>query len=271
MLFSRCKLDTQPPMPAHCVRSEDIPSHIIPYVRHLTALGPFSTEEHHQRFQLVLSHLPALTSITLDNTMGHIPWTVLHTCLVHPRIVSLSFSLHGYGLQEVPISRDDLASTPITLKTFAYTPTMWREWESKGTNLIKVYTRELRFLANLIPLMNKTATSLALPMEFAPIISMASVPWPQLRELTLHGRFVVLAQSSSLRLLLRSLPALRVLSVQAARSRRIGRQPLLPPVSHDTSSTGHRASSDDTEQVSSPAPLLPELRSLTIAFPDPRD
>ena len=178
--------------------------------------------------------------------------------------------MHAEGLEAVPCSRNELVTMPIKLKTFAYTTTIWREWEGKRKNLFNVYTRELRFLSALIPLMNKTATSLTLPMESCPILQMAAVQWPQLKELILTGRFIVVAQPASLHLLLRSMPALRVLSVQAARSRRIGRRPLFTPAFNSTSSS-NGASRRVVPRGSSPAPLLPELRSLTIAFPDPQD
>ena len=240
--------------------------------RHLTNLCPFKTDDDIQHFRSVLSQLPSVTSVTLDSSMGHIPWAVLHSCLIHPRMVSLSLTLHEHGLESVPCSRNDLATMAINLKSFAYTTTMWREWEGKGKNLLKNYTRELRFLSALVPFLNKTATSLTLPVESCPILQMAAVQWPQLKELTLTGRFVVAAQAVSLQLLLRSTPALHVFCVQAARSSRVGRRPLIPPASGNILSAARHPVPHGSTQPQSPSlSLLPELRSLTIAFPDPQD
>ena len=169
-----------------------------------------------------------------------------------------------------------------------------------------VFAFERECLSSIVLRMNQSVVSLTLPLESTPILAMAALPWPSLRTLKLYGRFYNSAQVRDIHRLLPSIPSVRHLSILAARVRRIGRPAFMPspgtssskpPRSDDRVSTlrsGSASSSDEAEQPPSsqqskdpssstqpivpmldqdisPESLLPELRSLEIAFPDPFD
>ena len=256
----------------------------------------------------LFSYLPYLTSISLEELRGRIPWAVLKACLVLPHLTSLSVHHGLYGLRVPLFPRDDVSATPISLKRFSYAITMWREkfnsyeYVNGGLSLKDMrqdYNFERECLSGIVSKLNATATSLALPIESAPILAMAELSWPHLRELALHGRFIDFEHAASLQHLLPSLSSLRKLSILAGRfPRRPLRYPILPvssippsaslqrttslptPESLNTSPihglavsspTGMRDHPALSERESSPISLLPELRSLEIAYPDPED
>ncbi|KAI0372404.1 hypothetical protein BV20DRAFT_69502 [Pilatotrama ljubarskyi] len=107
--------------------------------------------------------------------------------------------------------------------------------------------------------MHGTAEYLALPTECAPLAAMSALSWQRLRHLFLHGRYPIgvrdengLEPTSVLRDLLRRTPGLRTLSIRNAQSLESFRAPILGP-------------------ASVPPVHLAELRSLTVAYPDPED
>ncbi len=113
---------------------------------------------------------------------------------------------------------------------------------------------ESHCLSDLVLTMNKTLTRLSLPMESAPILKMARVPWPKLRELTVDGVYWTPEQIHSLPVLLCALPRLEKLSVCISRGEADegGRPPILG-------------------QHTTPRTVLSGMRSLTVAYPNPDD
>ena len=169
-----------------------------------------------------------------------------------------------------------------------------------------VFAFEREWLSAIVLMMNQSIVSLTLPLESTPILAMAALPWLSLRTLKLYGRFYNSAQVRDIHRLLPSIPSVRHLSILAARVRRIGRPAFIPPPASSSSrlprpdnrvSTLHSDSASSSEEAEqppssrqskhppsstqpvvpmldqdiSPESLLPELRSLEIAFPDPMD
>ena len=253
------------------------------------------------RFEALLDQFPSLHSLTLQHLKGRLPWDILKACLVRSRLVSLTVDL-GFSNLVVPLyPQDDIAATPVSLKTFTWTTTVWREWvncqpSTRGRYILvdmrPKFDFERECITGLVLKMCDTVRSLSLPMESAPILAMAELSWPCLRDLALHGRFLDAAHVSSLQHLLLALPSLRNLSILAGRPwslGSLGRHPILPKPSTSTSpsllvcssltsaavSPEPCSSSDISEErpkrETSPPPLLSELCSLTIALPDPDD
>ncbi|KAH9903480.1 hypothetical protein C8Q73DRAFT_54775 [Cubamyces lactineus] len=121
------------------------------------------------------------------------------------------------------------------------------------TDLDNEYALESRFLAKLVCDMHAAAESLSLPMETAPLSHMVELPWPRIRSFALLGRYSSLGQASALSTLLSHMPTLHTLRIQAAQLSPLSRSLLL----------GSRAGSSASE--------FPELRSLTVAYPNPDD
>ncbi|KAI1792805.1 hypothetical protein LXA43DRAFT_317061 [Ganoderma leucocontextum] len=285
LLFSRCLVDTlddPDPLPA-----EEFPDALCAYVLNLTHRGPFRNDRDVQRFQGLVARLTSLTSITFTDTRATLSPAVIKPCLTHPCITSLSFNLgnHDDCLENLPLTAEDLASVgPLSLTRLSWTPTMWRErgnmvvttsrrgsvsirWGGPGcTIMTKVYALENNLLGTILLGMSDTATSLSLPMESAPIDQMRQVWWPRLKHLSLFGRFRSDKHAHSIGWLLPYLPALESLSIQAARYE--GRQSILPEHPQAELCTLSQALRDPSSR---PRPLLPNLRSLTIAYPEPTD
>ena len=269
-------------------------------LRHLTHRGPLNQEGDLLRFETLLDQFPSLNSLTLSLAKGRLPWDILKACLVRSRIVSLTVDL-GFSDLAVPLyPQDDIATTPVSLRTFTWKTTVWREWvncqPATRARCILVDMRpkfyfERECITGLVLKMSDTVSSLSLPMESAPILTMAELAWPCLRDLSLHGRFLDVTHVSSLQHLLSALPSLRNLSILAGRPwslGNLGRHPILPKPSTSTSSSlldrlpstsatvGAKPCSYDivqerSEGEPSPPSPLSELLSLTIAFPDPDD
>ncbi|KAM5536451.1 hypothetical protein V8D89_009887 [Ganoderma adspersum] len=294
--FARCRVDITKPGP------HDPPEAICSHVRHLTHCGPLNQEGDLLRFETLLDQFPLLSSVTLEHSKGRLPWVIFKACLVRSRLVSLTVDLGFYDLAVPVHPQDDIAATPISLQTFTWTTTVWREWVNcKPSYRVPYFHVDMRSkfdferacITGLILKMCDTVKSLSLPMESAPILAMAEVSWPCLQDLSLHGRFLDVAHVSSLQHLLPVLPSLRNLCIMAGRPwslGSLGRHPILPkpPTSTSTSSSlleqlpltpatvsaepsSSGIAQEHSEREPSPPPPLSELRSLTIAFPDPDD
>ena len=278
------------------------------FSRHLTHIGPVCKDEDPQRMEKLFSHFPSLTSIALEELDGRIPWAVLKVCLALPHVVSVSVHLGLFALPTNPFPQEDVSATPISLKKFSYGITMWREQVygvdyTPGYPSLRdmrvIYDFERECLSSIVSKLNNSVTSLTLPIESAPLLSMAELSWPHLRELALHGRLLDSEHATSLQRLLLSLSSLRKLSILAGRFTARVRHPLLPGSSTPQPSSLQRTKSMSTLEPSgssasircpatsptpdttdppilsqrepSPIPFLTELRSLMIAYPDPED
>ncbi|PIL28954.1 hypothetical protein GSI_09001 [Ganoderma sinense ZZ0214-1] len=263
LLFSHCKWDIRH-LP-HERRPSGVPPDSIRHLaRHLKHIGPFHVGKDADSFQDILGRFSGVSSVTFKWTLGALPWEVVKFCLATPRITSITLDAGSVDLMEVPpYPLDDPVST--SLKTFVFTTTMWREYENEMApvryrgrvrDMKKVFDLERECLRAVMLCINATATSLTLPVESTPILDMAKVSWPCLRELHLHGRFRDMAQALSLQELLPTLTSLETLSILAARLKELKRPAVLSKAS--PLSPSH-------------PPVLPALRSLTLAYPDPED
>ena len=213
--------------------------------------------DHLETFKRLIVSLPALTSLTFDGDF-YITWDFLAACLTHPRIQSLAFEIQTrFSNARPPSSTND---TLVSLQSFSCKRKFWREVShlmprnrhSKPGNLNEVVSREATALSPLVLGMHETVRQLTLSMESAPIASMTDLSWPELRDLSIEGRYLTQSQAESLPSLLSALPQLSSLSILICRHRDLGRAPILG-------------------RQPSPATCLSGLRALTVAFPDPQD
>ncbi|KAI0708670.1 hypothetical protein C8Q76DRAFT_799900 [Earliella scabrosa] len=247
VLFARCKGGRKIP-----------PPYIRRYARHLTHMGNVDCGPSLSNLERVLDSLPALTSIRFDEA-DRISCDAIKLCLARTTIKTLSFGPRATFTRVEPYSVDEFSTTScISLTAFAYQMPLWREQLNKKRgklgprNLSEMYSREAACLAALVPALNATVRHLTLPMESAPITSMAEMAWPRLTDLSIYGRYLNQSQVDSLPLLLSSLHHLRRLSITICRDDTIGRAPILGPTTPDES-------------------VLSGLESLTVAHPDPMD
>ena len=196
------------------------------YIRHLRILGPFQYDQDVEQFHTLLGRFPLITSVTFRETQGLIPWPAIRSCLVNPRVTSLFFDAADIDrFNSPPYSSDGTATS--SLKRLSLTTTMWREHANITSNIHRrVIPRDMNEVYR-IERECLTAISLTLPMETPPLQEMTNVPWPQLRHLYLHGRFLDGSQTAALRVFLPSLHSLETLLVQAARSKHLARPCLL--------------------------------------------
>ena len=111
---------------------------------------------------------------------------------------------------------------------------------------------EARCFAALVPNLRDTLESLKLPFETAPLECMAGLSWPRLRELCFRGPYRGQEELDLLRkLLVRAAPSLSKVCLEICPPRGGGRAKLFEP-----------GSTPDT---------CFQLRSLTLAYPDPED
>ena len=228
------------------------------HLRHTGAL--VESEASLASFDTLLKTFPALTAVTFDQAY-HLSEAFVAMCFTYPRIRSVTLDALTNIIPVEAHSTDESSPITVTLTSFSLIRPFWREQLGNDTvrsvatlrNVLdENLSRETAFLANVIPRINEGIRQLSLPMETAPVVSMAGMSWPQLQELSLHGRYRNTSQADSLPILLSSVPALRQLSVQICRMENINRAPILGR--HECPST-----------------VLTGLRSLTVAYPDPDD
>ena len=264
-------------------------------------------------FETLLDLLPLLRSVAIKDTSGHIPWGVWKACVSRPRIKFLSYDAGIRNLDIPPFPSDEVQCISIALQRFSYTTTMWREWFNvtkvarnigpRPIDMRPVFEFERECLSAVVLKMNETAVSLTLPLESTPVLAMAELSWPNLKELNLHGRLLDAVQVTHFERLLPSLPSLVRLSILAARTPEVGRPPFIPssappspgetrpraafhvhrprlnitPSSPSLSSSSlktlasYQASLPPRIRESLPGSPLFELRALEVAFPNPMD
>ena len=254
-------------------------------LRHITQSGRLDQDGDLLRFETLLGQFPSLNSVTLKPYRGKLPWDILKACLVRSHLLSLTIDLRHNVLDGPLYPQDDIADTPISLRTFTLTSTVWREWGKCRLPYRRLHPADMRpffdferaCITGIVLNMRNTVMSLSLPIESAPILAMAEVSWPCLRHLSLHGRFLDVEHASSLQHLLPAIPSLRTLSILAGRIRHLGtrgRHPILPKPSSsvisvsaplmasNSSSTGYPGTGERPAREPSPLPFLSDLRSL---------
>ncbi len=229
--------------------------------RYLTYTSSLSVTTAFTYFAHLLDCFPSLSSVSFER-FYELPWGILSLCLSRPRITSISFD-HGADLTGPDSTRSDgVDKTSLTLTRFLYDVRLWRDMDGlinprlppDRCNEHLLVSRESQSLSALIPRMNHTLIQLVLPMESAPIVKMAKVSWPKLRELSINGVYWTSEQVESLPILLGALPRLERLSVRIRRglNQSEGRPPILG-------------------QHSTPRSVLSGMHSLTVAYPNPED
>lgn len=101
--------------------------------------------------------------------------------------------------------------------------------------------------------MHAAAELLSLPMETALLSRVVELTWPRIHSFALHGRYLSPGQASVVPTLLSRMSTWQTLRIQAAQSFALSRTRIL-----DSSATP-------------PVAGFPQLRSLTVAYPDPDD
>ncbi|RDX52612.1 hypothetical protein OH76DRAFT_171361 [Lentinus brumalis] len=244
------------------------PCTIEPFVRHLVHYGSFDEPDYIDHFPRLLDRFPALKSVKIDSSECGVPWPFLKACFARPHITSITIGEDADFLEVSPFPEDQLATTSIRIAEFQYVTPPFREYRHgelrRDFDLEDALPNESRSLSAILLRMNETVERLSLPMETAPLQAMAEVSWPQLRELTLQGNYVDTAHTLLVPKFLRGVPNLRKLSILASRPSDVPRAPTL-----GCGESG--ATSAASYSVLSPHAALAELRSLTIADPDPKD
>ncbi|RDX56993.1 hypothetical protein OH76DRAFT_4923 [Lentinus brumalis] len=254
ILFSRCVTT--------CSGRRGIPPESIrPFVHHLTYLGRLMVD-YEDTFGPELPYLPELRAVTFNGcNFCDIPWAAFKRCLALPNVTSITFEPTTSFIGIFPAPEHDIMTLQPTLTAFTYNPDIWRALtkdpsrsaesplENISSRLADPYTTEYLSLSPLILQICDSVQSLTLPIEIAPWDRMVRLRWPELRRLCLSGQFPSQTVSSLLCAFINTLPRLTTLSVQLARKRGQGRLSLL----------GRQHSRSF------------ELRSLTLAYPDPND
>ncbi len=204
-----------------------------------------------------LDYLPNICSITFDQAVGRVPISVLVRCLNHS-LVSLSFT----NTSRSPVEPHTwlppgpaISALSNTLERLSYPTYPWKATRAFGnsTDIEQETGFDLRYIGPIVLGMHLSAKSLALPVDAIPLAAMSKLPWPNLRDLSLTGRYLNESHARDLQRLLRLLNSPRSISVLVAQPLDCARAPVC----------GRRSTSTaiDTSQ----------LRSLSIAYPDPED
>ncbi|KAH9847740.1 hypothetical protein C2E23DRAFT_786971 [Lenzites betulinus] len=203
------------------------------------------------QFGMELDFLPALETVTFVSAAGGVPWYAIKKCLEHPTVTSISIGANSTWMCAPPPTPSDIPPHGSRLTHLSYTPSQWRETESVlyKTDLRPIYALESSYLRALVLPMSRTAESLTLPAETAPLSEMANMDWPRLHTLSLVGRYTDPDQCRFIPLMLLRMPNLRTLSIKVMQCEGMWRPPLLKDL---------------------PETIL-RLRSLKVSYPAPDD
>ena len=204
-----------------------------------------------------LDCFPALRSVSFQCTLKLSHMDLMKKCLANNSILSVEFTPAVRWAGGHPDPRVDSPYPPnISITQLKHAPSVWRETvsEMERRNMSAEIAIESQCLALITLGIAPTAETLELPMESAPVARMSELAWPRLREISLIGRYYLRSQSTTLPRLLSRMPGLRKLAICVAQplALRLARAPIL----------GH----DPPMRVD-----LPELRTLILAYPDPKD
>ncbi|KAI0327535.1 hypothetical protein GY45DRAFT_1327542 [Cubamyces sp. BRFM 1775] len=250
ILFKQCYLNYSPQaMPPEVIRA---------HVRRVTYYGmgrvrittPYATS-----LRTYLNVLPNVVHIRLLGIYGGPSADLMNLCLEKASSLDIEFSSHWTPMpSDLPsgehyTSRNSLTHFQYDTNTFRELLSVRIPWGFRAE-----YAMETRSLARLVFDMHITAESLSLPMETAPLSLMQDLEWSRIRCFSLYGRYELLSPPgvSSLPAVLSRMSSLRILHVQARQHPTLTRAPILGRSPHVL-----------TEMM--------ELRSLTLAYPDPED
>ncbi|KAH9903488.1 hypothetical protein C8Q73DRAFT_674952 [Cubamyces lactineus] len=229
------------------------PEQVRPYVRRLTLFGADVSHCDTPIELLYKIHLPLLPNLSrlhFKQTSFGISPRLMDVCL--DKVTSLDIDYPARWRSTSQMDQTPAYTSRNLLRHFSLKTHCFRELLSRlrRYDLVAEYAVESRYLAQLVCGMHTTAESLSLPMETAPLSRMSELSWPRIRTLALYGRYLTPGQPALLQSVLTRMPSLRSLRVQVAQLPALSRPWILNPhVSLD----------------------FAELRSLTVAYPDPDD
>ena len=204
-----------------------------------------------EMFRARLEPLPNLICVRFHRTSVGVTPALID--IVLKKVPRLEIDWSARWLYNGPIQADRIYTVPNTLTHLSYEPFTWRD-SLTGQALEAQFALESRYLVQLLCGMHANAQSLLLPMESAPLAAMSELPWPNIRDLSLRGQYPAnLSERLFPEFLIRVLPQLQSLCVRAAPQNTLPRPPILGP------------------SMTSESITLPDLRSLTVAYPDPAD
>ena len=196
-------------------------------------------------FKHTLPAMPRLHAlrVRLQGREEHgLGWNVIEAMLSAPQIREFRIRLFMFSPRNVP-APDTLLDHLARLTTFEYA-----RFNSQPTRDEEAQRESLSAAVRII---HRCVEHMRLPSDLAPITTLMSVPWPQLRVLTLDGTYPMGLRAPMIDIL-SGMPSLRKLSLLFALPRDVPPQSLWP--------TGY--------SLNFP---LPELEELAVSYPDPDD
>ncbi|KAI0634144.1 hypothetical protein C8Q77DRAFT_731565 [Trametes polyzona] len=266
-LFRRCRISTsqQPQIPPEAIRE---------YVRELWIQGGYPAACAMPDFLPVFDYLPFLDTVVFNEAGGGgVPWPVVQRCLQFSNITSLSFTWSARWATPNPRRPDEprwvAESLPcdasasgipsrIPLTKFDYVSVVWRELRAPPRRAWSTSPCgdgcpvEAKGIAPLVLAMRETVQRLRLPLDTSPVREMCEGVWPSLTMLSFRGSYPTDMPLSAMSTLISHMPRLRELYIEVAQPPSHSRAPIF----------GARAPAG-CERL--------QLRSLTIACPDPDD
>ncbi|KAI0634136.1 hypothetical protein C8Q77DRAFT_730776 [Trametes polyzona] len=152
------------------------------------------------------------------------------------------------------------APRPVPLTSLSYFDGVWRElrerpYHARFPHTARIddeYEAEAKALAPLVLGMRTTAQSLRIPFDTSPVLEMCMDAWPHLTDLAFRGFYPESMPLSTMPTLLSRMPRLRNLSIEVAQPPCHSRAPIFGA-------------------TAPPGCELLNIRSLTVAYPDPDD
>lgn len=148
----------------------------------------------------------------------------------------------------------------VPLITLSYATVCWRELKERPygarlpntEDLTRAYAVEARGLGALVPTIMDTVQTLRIPLDTSPVDAMCQGMWPSLTNLSLRGAYGHSMPVDVIPTLLSRMPRLSSLSIEIAQ-----------PPSHSRAPIFGSGIPVGCEHL--------QLRSLTVAYPDPED
>ena len=209
--------------------------------------------------------LPSLNSISFQMRGNGIRWAVLERCFQLCHLATLTFEQPGGFTGIDPYPFKDLATIARSLKKLSYAAYEWRDLPRRDTpyRVLMEYPDEIalekKCMAALVLGIHLTLESLCIPWETAPLTEMSQSSWPRLQQLSLRGIHRSREELAPLCQLIVALSSnLSDLCVEICPTKKLGGRL-------------HLFEKQGSGRPDSHPLLLPQLRSLVLAYPDPGD
>ncbi|KAI0634140.1 hypothetical protein C8Q77DRAFT_731403, partial [Trametes polyzona] len=260
ILFRRCRVYTE--------RLPETPPEIVQV--QLCIWGEYVPAFDSPNYLSLLGYLPLLDSVVFRATPDGVPWFVVEQALQCSRVKSLTFTSSAqwmvpsriesayWIIDSIPPLTSPLRSVPLI--SLSYSDGVWRELRERPyharlphtARINDEYEAEARALAPLVLGMRTTAQSLRIPFDTSPVLEMCTDAWPHLTDLAFRGFYPESMPLSTMPTLLSRMPRLRNLSIEVAQPPCHSRAPIFGA-------------------TAPPGCELLNIRSLTVAYPDPDD